>query len=180
MSSKAARKRQRRREKQRMKTAAPQQRTPNPTGIQRTAERPTDERMAHGKWAEPQGAMKATQPIVDLASDVVGDLYHRGQITSAQEQAARLFQQLRADYLQELPDISGYKSCLAGGVPGYDDGVGNPDVIARYRSIEGKLSLPERREMLWVCDANHQPRNLPALQAALDVVAGVDRGRKMG
>lgn len=117
------------------------------------------------------GPEKRYLPDLDAACDVIGALYVGRHITHAQEQAARAFQELRAAYLAELPDISGYKSCLDGGVPGYDDGDGNPEVIARYRSIEGKLELGQRRELLLVCDMGDRPTNIELLRAALDVVA---------
>lgn len=134
-------------------------------------ERPTPERHAQGTWAEAEGSMKSRQPIVDLAADQIGRLYTRKQITSTQEQAARHWQELRARYLAELPEISGYKSCLAGSVPGYDDSDGNPAVIAEYRTLEGKLGVVYRRELLWVCDEGNEPTSVPKLRAALDVVA---------
>ncbi len=142
--------------------------TPTP-GV---SNRPTDERRAHGSWAEPQGGQKSRQPVIDLAVDAIGRLLVQNKISSAQEQAARQYQQLRAAYLAEFPDIGGYKSCLAGGTPGYDDGDGNAAVIAEYRRMEGRLNLMQRRELLWVCDMGNRPTNLVLLRKALDILGG--------
>ena len=134
------------------------------------AERPTPERMAKGVWTQPKGMGKNEIPVTDIASDTIGLIHYRGQITSRQEQAARSFQAIRAAYLVELPEISGYKSCIAGDVPGYDDGDGDPVVIARYRKIERELGRQGRIEMLLVCEGNEQPRSIELLRWALDVV----------
>jgi hypothetical protein len=135
------------------------------------AERPNAMRKSRGMWAIPKGMGKHEQPAVDMASDMIGVLYVGRQISSQQEQAARLYQELRAAYLAELPDVRGYKSCLAGSVPGYDDGDGNPEVIAAFRSLEKRLTMPQRREMLIVCDMDERPRNIETLRAALDAIS---------
>jgi hypothetical protein len=136
------------------------------------AERPNALRKSRGMWAIPKGMGKHEQPAVDMASDMIGVLYVGRQISSQQEQAARLYQELRAAYLAELPDVRGYKSCLAGSVPGYDDTDGNPEVIAAFRSLEKRLTMPQRREMLIVCDMDERPRNIETLRAALDAIGG--------
>lgn len=134
------------------------------------ASRPTTERRKRGTWAEPQGMGKHERPVVDLASDEIGRLFQAGRITGAQEQAARQYQELRAAYITELPDVRGFKSCLAGSVPGFDDGDGNPEVIAAWRKLDGRLSQQQRREMLLVCDMDERPRNIETLRAALDAI----------
>jgi len=94
MSSKAARKRNKR------KFKMPKDVQPKEAVTLRTAPttRPTWERLQHGCWAEPSGMGKNMQPIVDLASDMIGELYQGRQITTAQEQAARTFQEVRAEW----------------------------------------------------------------------------------
>ena len=134
--------------------------------------RPTAERMAHGHWAMPAGQGKEFQPAVDLAADMVGWLHVTRQITSSHEQSARAWQELRARYLAELPEVQSYKSCLAGSVPGYDDGDGNPEVIRAYRAMERSMTQDQRRAMIWTCDMDHKPYNLKLLKSALDVIAG--------
>lgn len=138
------------------------------------AQRPTAERLARGTWAHPQGALRSQQPAVDMASDQIGALYHGTprQITTAQFNAARHFQTLRGVYLREFPEIEGFKSCIGGAVPGHDDGDGSPAAMAAYRTIEARLTRLQRSEVLWVCDQNHQPRNLAVLCGALDVLGG--------
>jgi hypothetical protein len=66
------------------------------------------------------------------------------------------------------------KAASPGSVPSYDDGEGDPVILAEYRSLEAKLSFRERSELLHVADDNHPPRALPVLRAALDKVAGRD------
>lgn len=145
-----------------------------------SAIRPTIERLRRStSWADPKGTMKSTQPIVDMASDAVGRLHSKGLIDSSQEQAARLFQELRANYISELPDVAGYKSCIAGSIPGFDDGDGDAVIVARYRSLEATVGS-DRPVVLAVCEENRIPtiQSLPRLRNALDRIAGVDgRGR---
>ena len=128
-------------------------------------DRPTDERMRRGKWAMPQGPLKALQPVVDMASDAVGLLHQRGLLTGDEEQAARHFQKLRYAYLQEIPDIAQFKSCIAGSVPGYDDGDGNADIIQAYREIEDRIGRKRRTIVLAVCEDGKLPGSVVALTA---------------
>ncbi|MGR3524851.1 MAG: hypothetical protein ACU0CT_02490 [Paracoccaceae bacterium] len=141
-------------------------------GLSVESSRPTSERKSRGTWAEPSGMGKHERPVVDLASDEIGRLFQAGRITGSQEQAARQYQELRAAYISELPDVRGFKSCLAGSVPGYDDSMGNPEVIAAWRKLDGRLSHPQRREMLLVCDMGERPRSIDVLRAALDAIGG--------
>jgi len=150
-------------------SGVPKQANATPQG--RTA-RPTAERMEHGYWAMPAGPGKEFQPAVDLAADMVGWLHVTKQITTSQEQSARAWQELRERYIAELPEVQSYKSCLAGSVPGYDDGDGNPAVIAAYRRLERAMTLPQRREMLHVCDSGYKPTNIDTLRGALDAIGG--------
>lgn len=136
----------------------------------RQSNRPTPERMSRGKWAEPQGPKKSDQPIVDTQADMIAVLHAQGQISDGQEQAARHFQALRTAYLAELPDVKGYRSCIDPSVPGFDDGDGDPAVIAEYRGLERKLSYPQRRELLAVCESDQMRCNNEILRQALDVV----------
>lgn len=144
----------RKRQKKRIQRDKPSQ-VPKPPD---RAERPSGERLRRGKWALPQGAMKSEQPFVDLTVDAVGRLYEKGLLTAAEEQAARQFQAARAAYLEELPDVSGFKSCIAGSVPGYDDGEGDPVVIERYRDLEKRIGVGSRRIVLQVCEDNVAPK----------------------
>jgi hypothetical protein len=136
-----------------------------------SGQRPTEWRRRFGVWADPTGSAKSTQPTVDLAADEIGRLHVAGKITDAQEQAARTFQAVRGTYIREY-GLRAFKSCIAGSVPSYDDGEGDPVILAEYRSLEAKLSFRERSELLHVADDNHPPRALPVLRAALDKVAG--------
>lgn len=137
------------------------------------AERPTAERMARGVWTEPKGMGKNEIPVTDVTADMIGWLLFRRIITNSQEQSARVFQAARLAYLAELPEVSGYKSCLAGEVPGFDDGEGDPRVIERYRAIERAVGRQGRIELLWVCEDNQKPRKVEALRLALDAIGAM-------
>ena len=141
-------------------------------GLSVESSRPTSERKSRGTWAEPSGMGKHDRPVVDLASDEIGRLFQAGRITGSQEQAARQYQELRAAYISELPDVRGFKSCLAGSVPGYDDSMGNPEVIAAYRKVESLLGVKGRREMLWVADSDQKPTNIELFRWCLDAISG--------
>ena len=170
-----ASKKRRKRVKQAMQSSAPvarPQERHTVTTVTVKAVRPTIERKRRGAWAVPHGAGRGEQPMVDMANDVIAVMYLNKMINSRQEQAARTWQELRRAYMAELPDISTYKSCLAGSVPGFDDGEGNPQVIAQYRAIEAKLSTDQRRAILQACDMNQRPQRNQILRDALDVVAG--------
>ena len=172
MSSKAARRRHKKNSKERLDKIIKESVSPAAQPSGRRAVRPTEERKAHGIWATPSGAVKHQQPYVDMVPDEVARLYVQGAITSTMEQSARSFQQARASYILELPDVSGYKSCLAGSVPGYDDGEGDAHVIAAYRSLERRLRIGGYlREVIWVCAEDNPPNNLDALRAGLDLLA---------
>ena len=143
------------------------------------AVRPTPERLQRGIWTEPKGMGKHEIPVADITSDVIAALLHRQQITSSQEQSARTFQAARAAYLAELPEVGGYKSCLAGEVPGYDDGDGDPQVIERYRDIESAVGRKGRLELIWVCEDQQKPRSIDVLRWALDVIGALDPPKKL-
>lgn len=127
--------------------------------------------MARGKWAEPKGEYKDAA-IVDLASDMIGQLYYSKQITTSQEQAARLFQELRAGYLAEL-GTKGYGSCLADNQSGYDASDGDPAAIKAYRNLETRIGRIKTACLILECDrgASEEPVSLIALRRALDAVA---------
>ncbi len=126
-----------------------------------------------GKWATPQGADKRSQPMVDLASDIIARLYQEGKLNTGQEQAARTFQELWAAYRGEI-GVSEFRSCLAGGVGAHDEGDGNPAVYAAWYGLcdrIGRVSVAAIK-MNVERQAGERPINLPALQSALDRVAG--------
>lgn len=134
------------------------------------AQRPTAERMARGVWTEPTGMGKNEIPVTDVASDMIGLLLFERKITDSQEQAARVFQAARWDYLHELPEVSGYKSCLSAEQGGYDDSDGNEAAIRRYRDIERAVGKAGVSQLIWVCQGNGKPFNLAALRVALDAI----------
>lgn len=138
MSSKA----QKRRNKRLAKAAT--QDTPERSGAQtialravskRQSMKPTAERRAHGVWVEGKDA----QPDVDMASDMAGALFHARQISDRHLEAARAFQEVRAPYLAEY-ELAGFKSCLAGGVGGYDGGDGNIQAKQAYEHFIRNLA----------------------------------------
>lgn len=151
------------------------QTAPEPPTTTSEALRPTEQRMARGNWRIPMGMGKHEKPVVDTSADPIGALHDVGLITSSQEQAARQWQALRMRYIQELPDVEGFKSCIAGSVPGFDDGDGDAKVIADYRRIERRLSRVQRIEVIWVCEDRRLPISrvrLDVLRSALDAIGG--------
>ena len=170
MTSRAAR----RKNKKRLAEAAKALQAPLPPKISqsrltgRETARPTPERLERGTWAEPQGMGKDMQPTVDLTADLIGELYHAGKLNPSQEQAARLFQELRAAYLAEL-GTSGYGSCLADNQQGYDGSDGNPAVIAEYRALERKIGRIKTACLVLMTEGKRV--DLTALRRALDEVA---------
>ncbi len=178
MSSKVARRRNRKKARQAsqgvLAAHVPEKRRKATTAAAGEARgqavRPTSERIARGVWAEPVGAVKSQQPIVDMAHDMVGRLHCDRKITDAQEQAARSYQETCAAYLAEMPDIGGYKSCLSGGTGGHDESDGDPTVFAAMRGIERRVGIIGSAELYRVCISGDRPRNIQILRGALDAV----------
>lgn len=133
--------------------------------------RPTPEREARGKWADRHSRGRSGAINLDLHHDQIAQLADAGEIDAAQAQAARDWQELRAAYLRELPEVRGYLSCLAGGEHGHDDSDGDPAVLARYREIEARMSRRMLAELMAVCEHDQPPRSIVLLRAALDAVA---------
>jgi len=133
-------------------------------------QRPTAQRMARGTWAMPQGAKKSEQPMVDMTEDMIGYLHTKQIISDAQLNAARAWQELRAAYVAEWPETSGYKSCLNGEQPGYDDSDGNPEVVKRYDDIKRSIGREYFNEVVRVCLDSLPPRHIHILRCALDAV----------
>lgn len=133
--------------------------------------RPTPERQARGKWQAPTGQGSHMHPVVDLASDLIGALYQARQISTSQEQAARTFQKLRDDYLREI-GTKGFTSCLADNSGGYDNGDGDPTVIAAYRGLVDRIGRVKTASLIVECDKGPEQAvsSLVALRRALDAV----------
>lgn len=132
---------------------------------------PTPERKRRGVWMPP--AKGQAGPYVDIASDMIGALLQSGKISHSQEQAARLFMDLRAGYVAEL-GVAGYGSCLDQGGGGYDSGDGNPEAIRAYRSMEDRIGWVKSAllQIETAKGAEDKPHDLGALRNALDVVNG--------
>lgn len=172
MSSKAEKRRNKRRNK------AATQDTPERSGAQtialravskRQSMKPTAERRAHGVWVEGKDA----QPCIDLASDMFGAMYQARAITQQHLEAARAFQEARAAYEAEL-GLSGYRSCLAGGTGGHDDGDGNPEVFRQYKRITQGLTPAQVKCLEDAAGRTAQDAlpNLTAVRSALEVICG--------
>ena len=173
MSSKAA---ARRKKKAAQGQQAPQaattpETTPTATSARETT-RPTPERMALGKWIKPQGADKRSQPMVDCASDMLGRLYESGSLTSEQEHSGRKFQEIYAAYKVEIGIVE-TKSCLAGGVGGYEAGDGNEEVYKEYYAIRDKVGRVKIALLQSECSklAHEKPYDLTSLKTALDCIS---------
>jgi hypothetical protein len=132
--------------------------------------RPPPERQQHGKVILPFGVGKNERPATVEGVDMVAKLYEGGQLTYTQEQAARSFQQLHADYVADL-GVSTGRSCLDIGPVGHDAGDGNPEVAARHRRIVRALGMIREAEVRRVVLSGQRPRNLLVLKDGLNVVA---------
>jgi len=136
------------------------------------AVRPTDEQLARGRWLIPAGQGRSERPAVNLAHDLVAELFFAEKLTMQQEQAARHFQTLRAAYLDQLGVASG-RSCLDVGIGGHDEDEGDPRAIRAYRDIERRAGPLFAAALVYVCCPRH-PRGmcgLRTLRAALDRIA---------
>lgn len=135
----------------------------------RETNRPTKERLCHGVWAKATGADRRSQPMVDLASDMIGRLFIEKKITAQQLESARAFQDVYEPYKAEL-GLGGFKSCLAGGSGGHDDGDGNPEAFKAYYAMRDKVGA-----VVTACLsietaklADEQPRDLAGLRNSLN------------
>jgi hypothetical protein len=110
--------------------------------------------------------------MIDLAADMIGALLSAARITRQQEQAARLFQELRAGYVAEL-GVPGFGSCFNTG-GGHDSGDGSVETMQAWRRMENRIGRV-RSALLQHETAKGQdcqPNDLGALRAALDCVNG--------
>jgi hypothetical protein len=130
---------------------------------------PTPQRAARGQWADRPKGIEA--PMVDMAHDMIGALHCAGRITYAQEQAARLFQEILAAYLAEY-GLGGYRSCLAGDTRAFDAGDGNPDAWAAHDTLKRRLGAVRYAFLRTEVDKPNgaKPQDMDALRKALDAI----------
>lgn len=131
--------------------------------------RPTAERLRHGAWAKATGADRRSQPMVDLASDMIGRLYVEKRLTAQQVESARAFQDIYAPYQAEL-GLAGFKSCLAGGSGGHDDGDGNPEAFKAFYAMRDRVgaTVTACLSIETAKLADEKPRDLDVLRNALN------------
>ena len=131
---------------------------------------PTPERRARGEWVKPP--MGEPGPMIDLAADMIGALLSAGRITRQQEEAARLFQDLRLGYVAEL-GVAGYGSCF-NVVGGHDSGDGSVEAIEAWRRMENRIGRVKSALLQHETakGAECEPNDLGALRCALDCVNG--------
>lgn len=154
----------------RKRTARANQREPRDKPAPDTAPRdkairPTAERMAHGRIV----IAARDAPAVDTEPDMIGRLAARGDLTQAQLEAGRRFQEARAAFRADLP-IAGYRSCLATGEGGYDGGDGDQAAARDWARIKERLGLTKFLILLSETEKpwGGKPASLPILCAALD------------
>ena len=111
--------------------------------------------------------------MVDLASDMIGELLQAGDITPTQEQAARDFHGLYTANLADL-GLSGYRSCLAGGIAGHDESDGDEKAVAAYNALRKRIGSVKTALLIHETGkmAGERPNDLAALRIALDWVNG--------
>lgn len=135
---------------------------------------PTPEQQPRGVYVRAKGPGADPRQVVNLASDMIGELLCAGDITPSQEQAARTFQEVRSKWLAEI-GAANFRSCLDIGACGYDDGDGDPASIAAYRAIERRIGRLHVAVLASEVDkpAGHKPHILGQLRSALQAM--VDR-----
>lgn len=160
----------RRHKKKHQDNHAPKEAAPE-TGVivAEKAIRPTAERFARGQWHRAS----RSGPVVDLCHDMIAALHTDGDISYAQEQNARLFQEVRAAWLGELA-LSGYRSCLDIGATGYDATDGNPAAIKSHDAMKRRLGVVRYLYIATEVEkGSHQvPASLETLRRALDAIGG--------
>jgi hypothetical protein len=134
---------------------------------------PTPRQQAHHAYAKPEGQAKNSKPWINETPDLIGVLYKRGRITTAEEQAARHFQKVRAAYLQEI-GIAGYRSCLDITKAGHDDSDGDFAVIAADAELRDVLGARVYSFVARETDkpATQRAEDLRRLKIALQKIAG--------
>lgn len=119
-------------------------------GAQGTTPLPTSPKQAIGRarglsealteWQAKRAGYRVGDDGVVRRLDMIGFMHAVGYLTSAEEQAARMFQEAYRAYLAEI-GTRGYGSCLADNMAGYVGDDGRADVIASYRRIEARIGL---------------------------------------
>lgn len=127
--------------------------------------RPTPERLARGSWHTTKDGQ------CDMASDLIGRLGVEGKLTGQQVEAARTFQEIHAAYNAELGTV-GYRSCLAGGSGGYDNGDGNPEAVRAYNRMANHVGPKHLWLLRQDCAKGPDDRSwsIEGLRAALDAM----------
>ena len=130
--------------------------------------RPTAERLAKGIWT----VASRTAPAVDDACDYIGRLYAMKLIEYHHHEAARMFQDIIAAFMADLP-ITGFRSCLAGGTGAYDSGDGNPAAVKAYDSMKRKLGAVRFAYLRTQVDkpSDAPIKDVDVLRNALDAVS---------
>lgn len=137
--------------------------------------RPVDmvlkEQRDKGVWAEAKGFDMRDKPVINLAEDMIGRLASDGLISLRQLDAARQWQQVWADYRDEL-GTQGYVSCLVERTGGFDGSDGNPAAIRAYRRFCDKIGRIKVATLKLECDKGRddKPRDLQVLKNALDCI----------
>jgi hypothetical protein len=134
--------------------------------------RPTPERMARGIWITPERNPDENITI-DRAVDMIGLLFATGQIDYAQHAAARQFQEILESWLAEL-SLVGFRSCLAGGVGGYDNSDGDPAAARAHDAMMRRLGSVRYWYLRSEIDKGPDGRmpDLAILRRALDAYNG--------
>ena len=128
--------------------------------------RPTGERMTQGVWH----IAGQFAPAVDkTGGDMLGELYHAGEIEKHHFDAGREFQSLCAQWQADI-GLGGYRSCLDITGGGYDATDGNAALNRRYEEMKHKLGAARFGYLRTELDkpAGQRPQSVEVLRRALE------------
>lgn len=133
---------------------------------------PTPEQQGRGVYVFTKGPGIRSEHVTNLASDMIGRLHCDGQITTAQEQAARHFQRVWHDYRASLP-LKGYRSCLDISAGGYDGSEGDPRAEREWADLKRRVGGIVTAVLVSEIDkpTEAKPHIIGQLRFALDKVA---------
>lgn len=110
---------------------------------------PTPERLAKGDMDMPTG--QGAKRKAAMAQDTLAKMLAIGEVTPAEEQAGRAFQQLGYAARRSM-GIKGYVSCLSGGVGGHQGDEGAPHAEREWKAVRRALPVAEREGLDLVLD----------------------------
>lgn len=161
---KAARRRQKRAERDSLRIAAAAENWDDREG----KARPTPQRRLKGVFSLRDGDEAGVSVAVDHASGVIDALAHANHITARQREAGHVFEEVSRGAIGSPAG----RSCVDFTPAGYgdDDDEATAKAQARWASLRRVMSIAHRQECMAVCWQGAKPHSLSRLRAALDIV----------